>query len=146
MEKFYMIALEKHTRIELLLDGGTPNSYRSIEAAQTDAEQACLTGGTAYILEAIKVLDIPTPQISWQDIAPEKQYILTLAGYDPQAKISTIKVIRSIVPAIELKMAKELVESAPCVIPEPMRMAKREEAERLLIDVGAQYTISDYKA
>lgn len=60
-----------------------------------------------------------------------------LVAFDAKAKIKIIKEIRSI-GGLGLKEAKELVESAPCVIQKGLKAEAAEEIKAKLIEIGAE--------
>jgi ribosomal protein L7/L12 len=60
-----------------------------------------------------------------------------LMGFDAAAKIKVIKEIRSIA-GLGLKEAKDLVESAPCIISKGIKTEAAEEIKAKLVELGAQ--------
>jgi large subunit ribosomal protein L7/L12 len=63
-----------------------------------------------------------------------------LMGFDASAKIKVIKKIRS-VAGLGLKEAKDLVESAPCIISKGIKTEAAEELKAKLVELGAQIEI-----
>jgi ribosomal protein L7/L12 len=68
----------------------------------------------------------------------QKIFDVKLVGYDASTKLKIIKEIRSILPGLGLKEAKELVESAPCTIQKGLQPEQAEAMKQKLIDIGAQ--------
>ena len=64
-----------------------------------------------------------------------------LAGFDAKAKIKVIKEIRAIT-GLGLKEAKEMVEGAPKIIKNDIKMEEAEEIKSKLESIGAQVDIS----
>lgn len=63
-----------------------------------------------------------------------------LLGFDAASKIKVIKEIRSIA-GLGLKEAKDLVESAPCMIQKGIKTEAAEEIKAKLTEIGAQIEI-----
>jgi large subunit ribosomal protein L7/L12 len=59
-------------------------------------------------------------------------------GYNASIKLKVIKEIRTILPGLGLKEAKELVESAPCTLQKGLQPEQAEAMKQKLIDIGAQ--------
>lgn len=75
-----------------------------------------------------------------QDASPAEEkdafsVVLTDAGAN---KISVIKVVRELVPALGLKEAKDLVEAAPKPVLEDVKKEAAEEAKKKLEEAGAK--------
>lgn len=70
----------------------------------------------------------------------EKQtaFDIKLTGFDAKAKIKVIKEVRSLVPGLGLKEAKEMVESAPSVIQKGVSAEAAEEIKAKLVELGAE--------
>jgi large subunit ribosomal protein L7/L12 len=60
-----------------------------------------------------------------------------LVGFDAKAKIKIIKEVRTIIPTLGLKEAKELVEGAPKVIQKAINMELAQEIKAKLEELGA---------
>lgn len=61
-----------------------------------------------------------------------------LVGYDAAVKLKVIKEIRTIIPGLGLKEAKELVESAPCTLQKGLQPDAAEAMKAKLVELGAQ--------
>lgn len=68
----------------------------------------------------------------------QKIFDVKLMGYDASIKLKVIKEIRTILPGLGLKEAKELVESAPCTLQKGLQPEQAEAMKQKLIDIGAQ--------
>jgi large subunit ribosomal protein L7/L12 len=64
-----------------------------------------------------------------------------LVGFDAAAKIKIIKEVRTLIPGLGLKEAKELVEGAPKVIQKAINMELAEEIKAKLEELGATIEI-----
>ena len=67
----------------------------------------------------------------------QKIFDVKLVGYDAKIKLKVIKEIRTILPGLGLKEAKELVESAPCTIQKGLQPEQAEAMKQKLIEIGA---------
>ena len=68
----------------------------------------------------------------------QKIFDVKLVGYDSAIKLKVIKEIRTILPGLGLKEAKELVESAPCTIQKGLQPEQAEAMKQKLSELGAQ--------
>ena len=68
----------------------------------------------------------------------QKIFDVKLVGYDSAIKLKIIKEIRTLLPGLGLKEAKELVESAPCTLQKGLQTEQAEAIKQKLIDIGAQ--------
>jgi ribosomal protein L7/L12 len=68
----------------------------------------------------------------------QKIFDVKLVAYDTSIKLKVIKEIRTILPGLGLKEAKELVESAPCTIQKGLQPDQAEAMKEKLTNVGAQ--------
>lgn len=68
----------------------------------------------------------------------KKIFDVKLVGYDSSIKLKIIKEIRSILPGLGLKEAKELVESAPCTLQKGLQPEQAEAIKQKLVELGAQ--------
>jgi large subunit ribosomal protein L7/L12 len=67
-----------------------------------------------------------------------KIFDVKLVGYDAAVKLKVIKEIRTILPGLGLKEAKELVESAPCTLQKGLQPEQAEAIKAKLVELGAQ--------
>lgn len=67
-----------------------------------------------------------------------KIFDVKLVGYDAAVKLKVIKEIRTILPGLGLKEAKELVESAPCTLQKGLQPEQAEAIKAKLMELGAQ--------
>jgi ribosomal protein L7/L12 len=68
----------------------------------------------------------------------QKIFDVKLVAYDSTIKLKVIKEIRTILPGLGLKEAKELVESAPCTIQKGLQPEQAEAMKQKLTEIGAQ--------
>lgn len=87
-------------------------------------------GGGAAAPAAAAPVEEPEPAAPVKTIAD-----LQLVKYPTDAKIKLVKEARTLNSALGLKEAKELVESAPCILASAMPMAEAEEWKKKLTDV-----------
>jgi large subunit ribosomal protein L7/L12 len=71
-------------------------------------------------------------------IETPKIFDVKLVGYDAAVKLKVIKEIRTILPGLGLKEAKELVESAPCILQKGLQPEQAEAMKTKLVELGAQ--------
>ena len=67
-----------------------------------------------------------------------KIFDVKLVGYDAAVKLKVIKEIRTVLPGLGLKEAKELVESAPCILQKGLQPEQAEAMKIKLMELGAQ--------
>jgi large subunit ribosomal protein L7/L12 len=70
-----------------------------------------------------------------EPVKEKTEFTLKLKGYEDKGKIKVIKEVRAIT-GLGLKQAKELVESAPCVIKENLKKEEAEGLQKTIADVG----------
>lgn len=77
-------------------------------------------------------------------VAEEKtEFTVTLKGLsDPGKKIAVIKAVRTIVPGLGLKDAKEMVEGAPKVVKEDVSKEEANSIKEALVAAGAEVEIA----
>ncbi len=69
------------------------------------------------------------------------EFNVILKGFDPAKKIGAIKAVRTCVPELGLKEAKDLVDNAPKVLKEAADKATAEAIKKSLEEVGAKVTL-----
>lgn len=75
------------------------------------------------------------------DAATQTAFDVKLTGFDAKAKIKIIKEVRSLIPGLGLKEAKEMVESAPVSLQKGMSKENAEEIKAKLEALGAEIEI-----
>jgi len=99
----------------------------------SDAERAAMARGGASAGNE-------TAQGDEEEAPAKTSFELKLTGFDPKSKIKVIKEIRTIT-GLGLKDAKTLVEEAPKVVKEGIKMEEAEELKAKLEKIGGTVEI-----
>ncbi|HRI10138.1 MAG TPA: 50S ribosomal protein L7/L12 [Nannocystaceae bacterium] len=73
-------------------------------------------------------------------VEEQTEFTVVLKGFGDK-KINVIKAVRTIMPGLGLKEAKDLVEGAPCNVKEGISKAEAEEMAKQLKEAGAEIEI-----
>lgn len=111
-----------------------------LEIAELTKELEELWGVTAAAPMAMAAM--PAAAAPEAEKAEEQtEFDVILTGFDADKKVSVIKEMRTVLPALGLKESKELVESAPKVIKEAVSKDEAAEIKKKIEAAGGKIEI-----
>jgi len=111
-----------------------------LEIAELTKELEELWGVTAAAPMAMAVAAAPAAAAA--EVKEEQtEFDVILEGFEADKKVSVIKEMRTVLPALGLKESKELVESAPKTIKEAVSKDEAEEIKKKLEAAGAKIKV-----
>lgn len=111
-----------------------------IEIANLVKELEAKWGVSAAAPVAVAAGGGAAPAAQAAPVEEQTEFTVVLEGFGDK-KINVIKAIRTIMPGLGLKEAKDLVEGAPCNVKEGISKAEAEAMAKELRDAGAQVKI-----
>ncbi len=111
-----------------------------LELADLTKELEAAWGVTAAAPMAMGMM--PGPAAVAEVVEEKTEFNVILKSVAADKRVSVIKEIRNIVPALGLKEAKELVEAAPKAVKESVPKAEAEDVKKKLEAAGATVEIT----
>ena len=109
-----------------------------LEIAELTKELEELWGVTAAAPVAVAAA---APAAAAEVKEEQTEFDVILEGFAADKKVAVIKEMRTVLPALGLKEAKELVEGAPKTIKEAVSKAEAEDVKKKLEAVGGKVKI-----
>ncbi|HHW95784.1 MAG: 50S ribosomal protein L7/L12 [Myxococcota bacterium] len=109
-----------------------------LEIAELTKELEELWGVTAAAPVAVAAA---APAAAAEVKEEQTEFDVILEGFEADKKVAVIKEMRTVLPALGLKEAKELVEGAPKTIKEAVSKAEAEDVKKKLEAVGGKVKI-----